>query len=68
MASCALNQTALDFSGNLKRILQSCREGKQKGAKIRTGPELEITGYGCSDHFLELGNKQIVSQQDLPCL
>lgn len=56
VASCALNQTALDFSGNLKRILQSCRKAKQKGAKIRTGPELEITGYGCSDHFLELGN------------
>ena len=23
------------------------------GAKYRTGPELEITGYSCEDHFLE---------------
>lgn len=55
VASCALNQTALDFEGNLERILASCREAKEKGAKIRSGPELEITGYGCGDHFLELG-------------
>jgi hypothetical protein len=23
------------------------------GARLRIGPELEITGYGCLDHFLE---------------
>lgn len=55
VASCALNQTSLDFEGNLERILESCREARRLGAKIRTGPELEITGYGCGDHFLELG-------------
>lgn len=55
VASCALNQTALDFHGNLRHILQSCRDAKAAGATIRTGPELEITGYGCGDHFLELG-------------
>lgn len=55
VASCALNLTALNFSGNLEQILRSCREAKAKGARIRTGPELEITGYGCADHFLELG-------------
>ena len=26
---------------------------KQAGAKMRTGPELEICGYGCEDHFYE---------------
>lgn len=56
VASCALNQTAMDFEGNLRRILGSCRETRERGAKIRSGPELEITGYGCGDHFLELGN------------
>lgn len=56
VASCTLNQTALDFEGNLQRILESCREARKLGAKIRTGPELEVTGYGCADHFLELGN------------
>lgn len=55
VAGCALNQTALDFEGNLRRILQSCREARARGARIRSGPELEVTGYGCGDHFLELG-------------
>jgi len=54
VATCNLNQWALDFDGNLKRILQSCDEAKSAGATYRLGPELEICGYGCEDHFLEL--------------
>ncbi|CAG8529413.1 123_t:CDS:10 [Diversispora eburnea] len=53
LATCSLNQWALDFEGNLKRILESINIAKQKGATLRVGPELEITGYGCFDHFLE---------------
>ncbi|KAJ3127900.1 glutamine-dependent NAD(+) synthetase [Nowakowskiella sp. JEL0407] len=53
VATCALNQWALDFTGNYKRILESIRIAKAAGAKYRLGPELEITGYGCNDHFLE---------------
>ena len=53
VATCNLNQWALDFTGNLERILQSCEEAKSKGACYRLGPELEICGYGCEDHFLE---------------
>ncbi|KJE97873.1 hypothetical protein CAOG_009140 [Capsaspora owczarzaki ATCC 30864] len=32
-----------------------CRieQAKQRGATFRSGPELEISGYGCNDHFLE---------------
>ena len=60
VASCALNQTSLDFEGNLRRIVESCREARKLGAKIRSGPELEITGYGCGDHFLELGKWFVV--------
>jgi len=37
----------------LERIISSVREAKAKGAKYRLGPELEIPGYGCEDHFLE---------------
>ncbi|KAL7006862.1 glutamine-dependent NAD(+) synthetase [Cystobasidiomycetes sp. EMM_F5] len=48
-----LNQWALDFDGNLERILESIRIAKERGSKLRVGPELEITGYGCFDHFLE---------------
>lgn len=53
VATCSLNQWALDFEGNRDRILESIRLAKQKGARLRVGPELEITGYGCLDHFLE---------------
>ncbi|KAI1174799.1 glutamine-dependent NAD(+) synthetase with GAT domain-containing protein [Nemania sp. FL0916] len=53
LATCSLNQWALDWDGNLERILTSIRQAKAAGATLRTGPELEITGYGCLDHFLE---------------
>lgn len=42
VAVCTLNQWALDFEGNLSRILQSIQEAKEMGALYRTGPELEI--------------------------
>ncbi|TGZ84253.1 glutamine-dependent NAD(+) synthetase with GAT domain-containing protein [Ascodesmis nigricans] len=53
IATCSLNQWALDFEGNTERIIRSIQIAKEKGAKLRVGPELEITGYGCLDHFLE---------------
>ncbi|XP_012589779.1 PREDICTED: glutamine-dependent NAD(+) synthetase [Condylura cristata] len=42
LATCALNQWALDFEGNLQRILKSIEVAKHKGARYRLGPELEI--------------------------
>ncbi|KAF5905087.1 glutamine-dependent NAD(+) synthetase isoform X1 [Clarias magur] len=53
LATCSLNQWALDFDGNLQRILKSIEIAKSRGAKYRLGPELEICGYGCADHFYE---------------
>ncbi|XP_033842416.2 glutamine-dependent NAD(+) synthetase [Periophthalmus magnuspinnatus] len=53
LATCSLNQWALDFEGNLDRILKSIEIAKSKGAKYRLGPELEICGYGCADHYYE---------------
>lgn len=53
LATCNLNQWALDFEGNRDRIVESIIQAKAQGAKLRVGPELEITGYGCLDHFLE---------------
>ncbi|ORX95960.1 carbon-nitrogen hydrolase, partial [Clohesyomyces aquaticus] len=53
VATCSLNQWALDWEGNLARIKQSIKEAKARGATLRVGPELEICGYGCLDHFLE---------------
>ncbi|TQS37166.1 hypothetical protein Golomagni_02368 [Golovinomyces magnicellulatus] len=53
LATCSLNQWALDFEGNAERIIESIRRAKKAGASLRVGPELEITGYSCQDHFLE---------------
>jgi len=53
LATCNLNQWAMDFEGNLERIVTSIQIAKEKGARYRLGPELEITGYGCEDGCLE---------------
>lgn len=53
LATCSLNQWVLDWIGNSDRIIESVRRAKKAGATLRVGPELEITGYGCLDHFLE---------------
>ena len=52
-SSSSLNQWALDFEGNVERVMESIRLAKAAGATLRVGPELEITGYGSLDHFLE---------------
>jgi NAD+ synthase (glutamine-hydrolysing) len=46
LATCSLNQWALDWEGNLGRIRASILKAKEAGATLRTGPELEICGYG----------------------
>lgn len=43
VAVATLNQWALDFEGNMNRILQSIIEARELGATFRTGPELEVT-------------------------
>jgi len=53
VAVSTLNQWALDFEGNLERILASITLAKEQGARYRTGPELEVTGYSCDDHYYE---------------
>jgi len=53
VACCSLNQWALDFEGNMERIVESIEAARKAGARYRTGPELEITGYGANDHFFE---------------
>ncbi|KAL0695786.1 hypothetical protein Bca4012_062966 [Brassica carinata] len=44
----------MEFECNMKNIKDSISQAKAVGAVIRLGPELEVTGYGCEDHFLEL--------------
>ena len=59
VATCTLNQWALDFGGNLERTLRSLREARERGATYRLGPELETTGYSCEDHFYEVCSVQL---------
>ena len=61
LATCNLNQWALDYDGNLSRTLTSIRVAKSKGAKYRLGPELELCGYSCEDHFLEMVFRTLMS-------
>ena len=58
LATCNLNQWSLDFEGNTARIIESIEIAKARGARYRLGPELEISGYSCEDHFLELDTLQ----------
>ncbi|CAL8114058.1 unnamed protein product [Orchesella dallaii] len=53
LSTVTLNQFALDFEGNKQRILRSIEICKEEKSRFRCGPELEICGYNCQDHFLE---------------
>lgn len=64
LAACQLNQWVLDFDNNRRRIVESIVQAKAAGASLRVGPELEITGYGCLDHFLV---RSCVLSLFLPC-
>lgn len=67
LATCNLNQWSLDFEGNTARIIESIEMAKASRARYRLGPELEITGYSCEDHFLELDTLQH-SWESLACI
>jgi len=54
VATCNLNQWAMDFDGNQKRTELSIIKAKSIGAKYIIGPELQLSGYSCEDHFLEV--------------
>ncbi|VDP16620.1 unnamed protein product [Heligmosomoides polygyrus] len=54
LSVCTVNNWALDFKGNLERILRTCEDANNAGSRLRLGPELEIPGYGCADHFFEI--------------
>ncbi len=50
-AVAALNQTPLDWSGNLRRSIAAVEEARSVGARLLLLPELCLTGYGCEDAF-----------------
>lgn len=54
IATCQLNQWAMSFKHNRDNIIKSILMCIEKGVSYRLGPELEICGYSCEDHFFEL--------------
>ncbi len=51
IASSNLNQTPLDWIGNLNNIRESIKIAKDNSVDVLCLPELSITGYGCQDLF-----------------
>ena len=56
IATCALDQWALDLDGNKDRIKAAIKSAKSQSAKLLITPELSIPSYGLLDHWLELDN------------
>ncbi|GMQ24237.1 NAD(+) synthase [Algoriphagus sp. oki45] len=52
IACATVNQTPLDWEGNLSRILKAIATAKEQRADLICFPELAITGYGSEDLFL----------------
>lgn len=50
-AAAVLNQTPLDWEGNLARIRDCLAAARERGVTLICFPELCITGYGCEDMF-----------------
>src|SRR5690606_32843129 len=51
----ALNQTPLDWSGDLSRAAAAVASAREEGVGWLCLPELALTGYGCEDMFLSPG-------------
>jgi len=64
IASGTVNQTPLDWDGNVSRIIEVIKNAKSVGADLLVLPELCICGYGCEDTFHSPDH----SQQSLECL
>jgi NAD+ synthase (glutamine-hydrolysing) len=52
IAGATLNQTPLDWNGNLNRILSAIHQAKSEQVELLCFPELSITAYGAEDLFL----------------
>lgn len=52
LGAAILNQTPLDWEGNLQRMLHALRQARHQQVQVLCLPELCVTGYGCEDMFL----------------
>jgi NAD+ synthase (glutamine-hydrolysing) len=52
LGAATVNQTPLDWKGNISHLQQAIAEAKAKQVDILCLPELAISSYGCEDLFL----------------
>ncbi|MCU0367855.1 MAG: NAD+ synthetase, partial [Cyclobacteriaceae bacterium] len=52
IAGATVNQTPLDWSNNVRNIVDGIAEARKNNVRIVCFPELSLTGYGCEDLFL----------------
>lgn len=55
IAAGVLNQTPLDWDGNLHNIVEAIRMARDEQVSLLCLPELCLTGYGCEDAFHSRG-------------
>ena len=58
VAAAAINQTPMDWDGNIQHIQRAILEAKRRQASVLCLPELCLTGYGCEDAFLNANTIQ----------
>jgi NAD+ synthase (glutamine-hydrolysing) len=51
IAAAVINQTPLDWDGNLSRLEEILKAARSQGVEILCLPELCLCGYGCEDAF-----------------
>jgi len=68
VAAATVNQTPLDWIGNLDNIRQAIASARSAGASIVCLPELCVTGYGCADAFHSRGVQNTALQMLLQLL
>lgn len=59
VAAVPLNQTPLDWDGNLENVRAGLALAREAGASIVCMPELCLSGYGCEDAFLWPGTTEM---------
>ncbi|NLX99647.1 MAG: NAD(+) synthase [Rhodopirellula sp.] len=60
VGAAVLNQTPLDWQGNLDNILAAIEAARSQEVRILCLPELCISGYGCEDAFHSVGMQRSV--------
>lgn len=54
IAGASINQTPLDWEGNLARLCQLVKVAKAQKVQLLCFPELALTGYSCEDMFMSV--------------